>query len=228
MKAAPGWYQDPGGAPGQLRYYDGQQWTEHRAAPAVFPTPMPYPPHPGAPMVGEKTTPDGRPLASWGLRLAAQLIDNMILGVLNLVVTLPVLLPIIENQANSDQQWADTHPGQIRPIDPFWIYRDHWHALILLGAFGIITSAIYYMGSWRWKQASPGKLAIGLRIEYRDSSDPLTWGAIVKRWLVLGGVGIFSIVGSLFRLVDCLWPLWDKQSQALHEKWPKTNVIRTK
>ncbi|WP_375489405.1 DUF2510 domain-containing protein [uncultured Jatrophihabitans sp.] len=26
--AAPGWYQDPGGRH-QLRYYDGQQWTEH-------------------------------------------------------------------------------------------------------------------------------------------------------------------------------------------------------
>jgi hypothetical protein len=27
-----GWYPDPGGTPGQ-RYFDGTDWTEHRAAP---------------------------------------------------------------------------------------------------------------------------------------------------------------------------------------------------
>lgn len=25
------WYQDPEGVPGDLRYWDGTQWTEHRA-----------------------------------------------------------------------------------------------------------------------------------------------------------------------------------------------------
>jgi hypothetical protein len=29
--SAPGWYPDPSGAPGK-RYFDGQQWSEHRAA----------------------------------------------------------------------------------------------------------------------------------------------------------------------------------------------------
>jgi len=28
-----GWYQDPDGAPGVLRWFDGSAWTEHRAAP---------------------------------------------------------------------------------------------------------------------------------------------------------------------------------------------------
>jgi hypothetical protein len=25
--------------------------------------------------------------------------------------------------------------------------------------------------------------------------------------------------------VDGLWPLWDAKNQALHEKWPDTNVV---
>lgn len=37
QQAAPGWYQDPQG-PGQ-RYWDGQQWTEHRAPAAPPPPP---------------------------------------------------------------------------------------------------------------------------------------------------------------------------------------------
>lgn len=43
----PGWYPDPSGAPGQ-RYFDGKDWTEHRAAaqpPAAPPSaPAPYGP----------------------------------------------------------------------------------------------------------------------------------------------------------------------------------------
>ena len=53
------WYQDPEGAPGDLRYWDGTQWTEHRAPadrgtvapppPAAAPsTPEPAPPPPVA------------------------------------------------------------------------------------------------------------------------------------------------------------------------------------
>lgn len=37
----PGWYPDPSGAPG-LRYFDGRDWTEHRASGAG----MPQPPRP--------------------------------------------------------------------------------------------------------------------------------------------------------------------------------------
>jgi hypothetical protein len=36
---APGWYQDPSGAPGQ-QYWDGQQW--HAPPPAPAPNPPPY------------------------------------------------------------------------------------------------------------------------------------------------------------------------------------------
>lgn len=36
---AAGWYQDPHGAPGQLRYWDGLRWTEYRAAPPPGPRP---------------------------------------------------------------------------------------------------------------------------------------------------------------------------------------------
>lgn len=38
----PGWYPDPSGAPGQ-RYFNGRDWTEHRAA-APLPPPPPQPP----------------------------------------------------------------------------------------------------------------------------------------------------------------------------------------
>jgi hypothetical protein len=39
----PGWYPDPSGTPSQ-RYFDGKEWTEHRAAAPASTTPPPYVP----------------------------------------------------------------------------------------------------------------------------------------------------------------------------------------
>lgn len=221
----PGWYQDPAGPTGQLRYFDGSQWTEHRAA---APTQTPYPtPIYGAPQAHVRTTPDGRPLASWGARLGAQLIDFLIIGVIAALVMLPILIPVLRDQINHDQQWLDTHPGQMN-FDVFWAYRTHWQEMVAAGAIGLVVQAVYFMGFWRWKQATPGKMTVGLRIEYRDHTGPLTWGAIIQRWLVQYAVVLAYGFGSIFIIIDGLWPLWDAQCQALHEKWPRTNVVRTK
>jgi Protein of unknown function (DUF2510) len=50
----PGWYAEPGGAPDQLRWWDGSDWSgisrarmEHEPAPALPPQPRPLPPAPG-------------------------------------------------------------------------------------------------------------------------------------------------------------------------------------
>lgn len=219
MKAAPGWYPDPSGPYGQLRYFDGYQWTENRAAAPLAAAPYGAQPPPA------KTTPDGRPLAGWGIRLAAHLIDGLALGVISVPITLAILIPVLNDQVDRMQQWQDTHPGQVQSFDPFWLYRDHWQALVSLALFGFALQAIYFMGFWRWKQASPGKLAVGLRIELRETAGPLPWGTIMRRWLLQYGVAVVYGVGGLFILLDGLWPLWDDKRQAIHDKWAATNVI---
>ena len=53
----------------------------------------------------------------------------------------------------------------------------------------------------------------------------------VKRYLVkdlgniVGVVPVLSFFGSLFGLLDSLWPLWDPNKQALHDKAAATNVV---
>ena len=39
-----GWYADPEGGAGQMRYWDGARWTEHRHDPAGATAPVPAPP----------------------------------------------------------------------------------------------------------------------------------------------------------------------------------------
>ena len=48
----------------------------------------------------------------------------------------------------------------------------------------------------------------------------------------LGGavalVPLVGLLGSVYSLLDDLWPLWDGQRQALHDKVARTNVVRTR
>ena len=71
-----------------------------------------------------------------------------------------------------------------------------------------------------------GHKASGTRIVSRDGT-PVTGGQaalreVVVKWLVFDAVG-----GTLFlpTLLNYLWPLWDEQNEALHDKLCRTRVV---
>src|SRR5690606_4913720 len=84
----PGWYHAHGDPPGTQRFWDGRQWVGG---------PMPTQPPPGyggygAPYGSRDYLPDlGRTLASPWHRIAARLIDSLIVGVIATVLLLLVL-----------------------------------------------------------------------------------------------------------------------------------------
>jgi len=57
---------------------------------------------------------------------------------------------------------------------------------------------------------------------------------VLTRWLMqnLGSavavVPLVGLLGWVYSLLDDLWPLWDGQRQALHDKAARTNVVRTR
>ena len=83
-----------------------------------------------------------------------------------------------------------------------------------------------------WKQATPGKLLVGLRVRLRETPGPMPLGTVLMRWVgqyAVGILGLLPVVGSiggLYAIVNYLWPLWDGKKQALHDKLAKTNVVR--
>jgi len=226
MTQAPaGWYVDPWlpGSPGALRYWDGTTWTGHTT---YGPVPVTYPVVPQPP----PATPDGALLAGWGQRAGAALIDGAILFVLYLLAWIPLVLVNLDRIREFGDR-IDAWTRQTEP-DPFPLssYGPLLPLLIEVGAASILVGAVYTIGFWRWKQATPGKLALGLRIRRRESPD-LPWSAILLRYgfyLAIGAIGLIPFAGygtGIVQVLDYLWPLWDDKRQALHDKAAGTNVI---
>lgn len=253
MSAPAGWYPDPQtpvpGAPPQQRYWDGQSWTEHvsplntqpthaestSGQPAYGHSAYGQQPYSGAPVyAGVATTPDGAILAGWWHRLGAYLIDGLILAVIVGALAFPFIRDVFTAFGDFfDEAMTAAENGTSTPSTTKFT-ADITGATIAIGAIGLAVNLVYTIGFLMWKQATPGKLAVGLRVRLRERPD-LPLPTICVRWLVqsfvpsaLGQVPFFGFVFGLFGLLDGLWPLWDPKKQALHDKVAKTNVVRSR
>lgn len=242
MTSQPGWHPDPvppqPGQPAQLRYWDGTRWTEHTApaqAPAAtqqYAAPPAYPAAYGAPYAGGKppaTTPDGVPLAGWWQRVLALILDSLLVGLVGVVIALPWVRDVIDLYGDWFDEALNADGGS---VDTSQLQSDIAGPLAIIGAINLALGFAYHVGFLMWKQATPGKLVLGLRVRLRETPGPMPLPTVLLRWLGQYGVGIVSLIpfvggiGSLYSLLDYLWPLWDAKKQAIHDKIAKTNVVR--
>lgn len=225
-----GWYPDPTAPPATppyLRYWDGQAWTEHAAAP---------PTHTQGYAAGP-TTPDGVPLAGWWWRVLAYIIDSVIIAVPAMLVIVPDLKKLFDTIREEIDAGASN-----AVIDQK--VNDLTHAMTVHQLPVIILSLVYFAGMLRWKGGTLGHLAVGLRVRLRDTPGRLPWAAIVLRVALFNGLGVIpsvlTVVGldvlasglsvpiGLFVLLNVLWATWDRNKQALHDKVARTNVVKVR
>lgn len=159
--------------------------------PPSAPTP---PPPAGGPGAG------GRPLASWGSRAGAWLVDVLIAAV-------PAIVAVIG--VGGVFSGADTLSSGAATI-------------ALLGYLASILVAAWNLG---YRQGTTGQ-SIGkglLDIEVVDADDGRHIGAGLgfARWLVAGFLGSLCIL-------DYLWPLWDDRNRAWHDMVLGTSVVQTR
>jgi uncharacterized RDD family membrane protein YckC len=238
-----GWYRDP--SPENLdghgqRYWDGGAWTPHVHHPSAlptFPTAAPAQNAYGLNVYASAspTTPDGALLAGWWMRVLAFIIDDILGGLLGAAA----ISPIIISQWDEIHAWfhriADAERAGSFDSSTFSNMPDIFNPLTGPGfavvAVTFAVNVLYAIVFLRWKQATPGKLIVGLRVRLRESPD-LPWSAILARVGSRNGVSVLTrlpVVGillSLTLLLDDLWPLWDAKKQALHDKVAGTNVVR--
>jgi uncharacterized RDD family membrane protein YckC len=234
-----GWYPDPDPAapePRGQRYWDGQRWTTHLQAPAAVG--LPYPataPYGGAYAPVVATTPDGERLAGWWQRVAAYLIDGLILVPFLVILGLPWLRDIVAAYGDFfDEMVRSAEAGETAVPSQLELMTDLMGPFVALTLVSLAVNFVYNALFLRWKAATPGKLAIGLRVRLREAPGRLAWSTIVRRWLGQNWYQPFNLVPivgglfSLYPLLDGLWPLWDDKRQALHDKVAATNVVRTR
>lgn len=218
---APQGQQGPYGAPQNQNYQYGQQggWGQ----------PMPGGGYTGA--MGGPTTPDGQPLAGWGIRFLARIIDWLITSIVFGFIALVVLAPDLTGQFQDwfDEVFAAAESGATPPT----ALPADLTASILRVSLGLAVMALAYeILMLKSFGATLGKLATGLRVRLRDQPGPLSWSTAVIRALVwqgpglLSGVQTLSFLTSIFSIVNGLFPLWDKNKQSLNDKFAKTNVVK--
>jgi uncharacterized RDD family membrane protein YckC len=170
----------------------------------------PPPPGAGGPLPGALPGAEGRlVLASWGRRVAAYLLDALIVVAIAAAIMAPLGVGVFA---------VDSETGWIALVGAF-----------ILAVLVVVLVALLYAPvlMWRTNGKTVGRMAAGTRV-IRVDGRPMSFGLAMVREVLLKGfaVGIASsIIPLLPFLLDVLWPLWDDENRALHDFPVNTRTI---
>jgi uncharacterized RDD family membrane protein YckC len=150
----------------------------------------------------------GSPLASWGSRLAATLIDWLVLLVPVVILTIIV----VAIAAGSDTGAVVTG---------------------ILGFLAYLVVALIYAPLLMAREGEHngqtwGKQALGIRV-VRDSAEAMGFGWAALREIAVKGLAVgiaSSIIPIIPWFLNYFWPLWDDQNRALHDMIVSTHVVQ--
>ena len=156
-------------------------------------------------------------LASWPIRVAAYLIDVItpLAGFWLFAFGVAVIIGIRMSDA-SDPEGASSSEF------PIWLVP-----IALAGAGVFIGYFVWWVIALKDGQ-TPGKRIVGIRAVSAYTGETLGWGMMFVREFLVKSM-LFSALGSvtlgIVPLLNFLWPLWDANSQALHDKVVSTQVV---
>jgi uncharacterized RDD family membrane protein YckC len=167
---------------------------------------------------------DGARVAGWWWRFLARWLDSIVTAIPTLVFGLSQIRHIYDSFSDYvDQVNAANAAGTTVPtFDGGSITRD----VLVLIAIQAVVAILYEALMLKFCSATVGKLICGLRVRLWQVRGSLSWGTVVKRVLGYQVIAAIPNVGGLYVLVDCLWPLWDGNRQALHDKLADTAVVK--
>ena len=144
---------------------------------------------------------DEHELASWGRRLAALIVDIVVLGT------------VIGIALYASGMRADELRDRI---------RDGETMLVVL--LFIVPEAIYYTALIGGRSQTFGKMALRIKVVDAESRSPIGYARAFRRWLSTAALRALFTVPTV---VDHLWPLRDARNQTLHDKFARSVVVRT-
>ncbi|WBB93038.1 RDD family protein [Verrucosispora sp. WMMC514] len=207
--------QPPPGQPGPQGYAPQPPWV-------AGPPPPGWAAGPPPPVLG----PGGQPLANFGDRLLAYLIDTAIATGVLIVFFVPVFVIIWLGLVATVSQ---TNPdGTLVEPDSVTVFTNLVLPMLLLQAgLFVLMLAIYWLYHVEYLKRTGqtvGKKVMKLRVVSLDPTRTLDRRMAGKRYLVQF-VGGSLVPGGSY--VDGLWQLWDKPwQQCLHDKFAGTVVVK--
>ena len=163
----------------------------------------------------------GYPLATWLQRLIAHVIDRVIVVTILLVSLFGMAVGLASGATQGGMGDGDRLPLIERPFAGDW----GW-GLVAVAAFAFLIYAMWFLAALGRGQ-TPGKQIVGVRV-IRANGEPSDWGRtfvreVVIEWIVVSALS--AMTGGIFYVVNYVWPLWDKDRQALHDKMVETLVV---
>jgi uncharacterized RDD family membrane protein YckC len=185
--------------------------------PPPWATPQQRPPSPPPAL-----SPAGQPLASFGDRFLAYLIDYAVFFCIALVLAVPAFLIFFFAVA---PDFFEVRPDGT-PVDPS--FMEFFLPLLLIEAGLVVVlllvSYVYYVEILLRTGQTLGKRVMKIKVMPLDPEAGLTRAVTAKRWLA-GYVAASFLPGFIY--VDGLWQLWDKPyQQCLHDKFAATVVVK--
>ena len=202
--------QQPGPPPGQ---YPPQQ-------PGQYPPPGGYQ-QGGYPAQagygGGPMSPQGRPLASWGKRVGAALIDALIVGIPAVILMMALGIGSFAGTECTTDAFGNT---VCEPNTGFFM------AFILSQLIPYVAFALYQtLMNGSESGQTVGKKVLKIQVRDEATGGPIGYGKAFLRWLVNAALQLFTC--GIGGLLDVLWPLWDDKRQTLHDKVANSLVVET-
>lgn len=137
--------------------------------------------------------------AGFGRRLAATLVDSLLLGIVSALLLYLAYGPAYFIwAADSDREGLIYGPVEV----------------LING----LLPAVVIVACWHTLTGTPGKLLMGCQVVDARHGRPVGWGQAVLRYL-----GYF--LSALPLGLGFLWILWDRHGQGFHDKIAKTVVV---
>ena len=153
--------------------------------------------------------PQGRTLASYGQRVAARLVDFVLV-----LLILALLVAAGVGTAASASNNSDGSSNLVG-IVVFWV-------LVFVG-----FEIFYQVGAIAIWGVTAGKALSGIKVVAEESGDVPGWGPAFVRWLVAEGAILVPYVGWILLALVYLSPLWDRRLQSWADKAARTLVVNS-
>ena len=219
-----GWYPDPAGS-GDERYWDGASWSD-----VTRPDSRPAKPagHGGGGLYNTITQPwVGARYASWGARVAARILDGLILAIPSYLL-IEMLAPGLYERFEAwmrelvrAAQAGKSYPSEV----PMELLNSFTTAGIAVTVLGVLYRVLLIAGFG----ATLGKMVMRIRVPRSDDPSARTPGFVraLARTLADELIGYFG--AALFflpMLVNYLMPLFTEKKQTLHDMMAGTIVVK--